>query len=203
MSQHNQGVRWVLGALALSLLLYMGSLGTGVFIVARNGCNVTAQDLGALFFCSLTDHLFLADTINTVFIILFDTLVVVVTLYNTLGLVRRSREFQTTPQKSLTQILAEQACGITNKALRSIAQHWRDSVNYAGLIHNSLMDEFGDLSIEEIGTSEAIEPHREDDPSSEAVMAIELEETPHGRELGSTVDTSSVAASMGEVSTEV
>ncbi|KAF8464312.1 hypothetical protein JB92DRAFT_2072430 [Gautieria morchelliformis] len=62
-----------------------------------------------MFSCSLTDHLFLAETINNVFIILFDTLVVVVTLYNTLGLVRRSREFQMLPRKSLPQILAEQS----------------------------------------------------------------------------------------------
>ncbi|KAF8508280.1 hypothetical protein JB92DRAFT_3121029 [Gautieria morchelliformis] len=64
---------------------------------------------------------------------LFDTLIVVVTLYNTLGLVRLSREFQMLPRKSLTQILAEQglirygfiltitlASGITTKVLRPI-----------------------------------------------------------------------------------
>jgi hypothetical protein len=60
------------------------------------------------FSSSLTDHLFQAGTINNVFFILFDTLVVVVTLYNTLGLVRCSREFHLLPQKSLTQMLAEQ-----------------------------------------------------------------------------------------------
>ncbi|KAF8524769.1 hypothetical protein JB92DRAFT_3109298 [Gautieria morchelliformis] len=74
------------------------------------------------------------------------------------------------------------------------------------------MDEFGDPSIEEVGTSEAIEPHREDDPLSDAVAAIELEEIPRGRKLGSAVDTSSgevcaeaqsVAASTDEVSIEV
>ncbi|KAF8531685.1 hypothetical protein JB92DRAFT_3104935 [Gautieria morchelliformis] len=74
------------------------------------------------------------------------------------------------------------------------------------------MDEFGDPSIEEIGTSEAIEHHRDDDPSSEAVAAIELEEIPPGRQLGSAVETSScevcaeaqsVAASTGEVSIQV
>jgi hypothetical protein len=43
-----------------------------------------------------------------VFLVLFDTLVVVVTLYNTLGLVRDSRELQLLPRKSLTQIVAEQ-----------------------------------------------------------------------------------------------
>ncbi|KAF8500648.1 hypothetical protein JB92DRAFT_2978241 [Gautieria morchelliformis] len=43
MTQHNQ-VRWVLGA--LGLLLYMGSLGTGVFSVVRGECIITAQDLG-------------------------------------------------------------------------------------------------------------------------------------------------------------
>jgi hypothetical protein len=61
-----------------------------------------------MFNSSLTDHSFQAGTINTVFLILFDTLVVVVTLYNTLGPVRRSREFQMLPQKSLSQTLAEQ-----------------------------------------------------------------------------------------------
>jgi hypothetical protein len=105
------------------------------FYIVKDTCNVTSQELGALnlwvtaaaslehvlvSFCqgwelvrfrfdsSLTDHLFQADTITTVFIVLFDTLVVVVTLYNTLGLVRCSREFQTLPRRSLTQTLAEQ-----------------------------------------------------------------------------------------------
>ncbi|KAF8461831.1 hypothetical protein JB92DRAFT_2186606 [Gautieria morchelliformis] len=76
-------------------------------------------------------HFVSAETMANVFIILFDTLVVVVTLYNTLGLVRRSREFPVLPPKSLTQILAEQslirygfvltvtlASGITWKVLR-------------------------------------------------------------------------------------
>jgi hypothetical protein len=64
MSKHNQGMRWVLGA--LGLLLYMGSLGTGVvrtlpfshsslplpypqnmvsqFFVIEDSCNRSAQD---------------------------------------------------------------------------------------------------------------------------------------------------------------
>jgi hypothetical protein len=153
MSRHNEGMRWVIGA--LGLLLYMGSLGTQVvrklpftfssainissntirwqFIVVKNTCNVTGQDLRAIdlwvtaavivdhvyislcqgwellrFSSSLTDHLFQVDTINGVLLVLFDTLVVVVTLHNTLGYVRRSREFQMLPRKSLTQTVADQ-----------------------------------------------------------------------------------------------
>jgi hypothetical protein len=107
------------------------------FIAMKDSCNLTAQDVGTLAlwvmtawtlilkhvhisFCqgwelvrfrvdsSLTDHLFQVNTMDNVFLILFDTLVVVVTLYNTLGLVIRSREFQMLPQKSLSQTLAEQ-----------------------------------------------------------------------------------------------
>ncbi|KAF8527238.1 hypothetical protein JB92DRAFT_2826313 [Gautieria morchelliformis] len=103
---HNQGMRWVLGA--LGLLLYMGNLGTVVFIAVKDTCNITAQDMDVLMFCSLTDHLSLADTISNVLNILFDTLVVVVTLYNTLGLMRHSREFKMLVRKSLAQTLAEQ-----------------------------------------------------------------------------------------------
>ncbi|KAF8464311.1 hypothetical protein JB92DRAFT_3064827 [Gautieria morchelliformis] len=68
------------------------------------------------------------------------------------------------------------------------------------------MDEFGGPSIEEIGTSEAVEPHMEDDPSSNAVVGIELKEIPRGRGPGpaSAVDGDvhaeprHVAASTGE-----
>ncbi|KAF8462192.1 hypothetical protein JB92DRAFT_3136826 [Gautieria morchelliformis] len=55
-------------------------------------------------------------------------------------------------------------------------------------IHNSLMDEFGDPSIEDIGTSEAIEPHREDGLLSNAFVGIELEEIPRGRGPASAID---------------
>jgi hypothetical protein len=51
---------------------------------------------------------FLVATLNAVFLILFDTLVVGVTLYNTLGLVRTSRKHLMLPRKPLTQIVAEQ-----------------------------------------------------------------------------------------------
>ncbi|KAF8488973.1 hypothetical protein JB92DRAFT_2836189 [Gautieria morchelliformis] len=220
MSQHNQGVRWVLGA--LGLLLYMGSLGTGVFIVVKGACNATAQELGALHCCGLTDHLFLAETMNNVFLILFDTLVVVVTLYNTLGLVRRSREFQMLPRKSLTQTLAEQASAITTKLMKvlrpsisGILSTVQDSLSVIVIcrchlalqervahpngtihsahhpvtsfraatrhIHNSLIEEFGDLSVSETGASEH---HGKDGPSSTAVVGIELEEIRHGGSLG-------------------
>ncbi|KAF8480622.1 hypothetical protein JB92DRAFT_1758532 [Gautieria morchelliformis] len=202
---------------------------------------------------------FVTDTINNVSIILFDTLVVVVTLYNTLGLVRRSREFPMLPRKSLTQILAEQslirygfvltitlASLVTTKVLRpsvtGILITVQDSLSTiiicrchlalqervahtngithsahhpvtsfraaARQIHDSLMEEFGDPSIEEIGTSEAIGPHREDDPLSNAVVGSELEEIPRGRGPASAIDgdvhaePTCVAASAGEVSLE-
>jgi hypothetical protein len=45
------------------------------------------------------------------------------------------------------------------------------------------MEEFGNPIVEETGMSEAIELHRNDGPSSNAVAAIELEEIPHVREL--------------------
>ncbi|KAF8459725.1 hypothetical protein JB92DRAFT_3076807 [Gautieria morchelliformis] len=182
MSQHNQGMPWVLGALGL---LYMGSLGTGVFFLTKEACNLTGPDITAINCCGLTDHLFQAATIHDVFLILFGTLVVVVTLYNnTLGLVRRSREFPMLPQKSLTRNLAEQTAGITSKVLYDVQFHETyltfsiTGVKTARQIHDSLMEEFGDPSIEEIGTSEANGPHREDDPSSNAVLGIELEEIP-------------------------
>ncbi|KAF8486707.1 hypothetical protein JB92DRAFT_3022536 [Gautieria morchelliformis] len=246
-SQHNQGMGWVLWA--FSLLLYIGSLGTAVFITVKNVCIVTAQD---------QDAIILVDTINTVFLMLFDTLVVVVTIYNTLGLMRHSREFQKFPGKSLSQTLAEQglirygfvlsitlAGGITRKVLRAsiagILTLVQDSLSVIIIcrchlvlrervahpngtthsahhpltsfraatrqIHNSFMQEFGNLSIEKFGTSEAIEPHREDDPSSTAVAGIELEEIPRGRELANAVNESAsealdkpqhAAASTGE-----
>jgi hypothetical protein len=103
------------------------------FLVVKNTCNVTGQDLSAIelwvtaavivdhvyislcqgwellrFSSSLTDHLFQVNTISGVLLVLFETLVVVVTLHNTLGYVRRSREFQLLPQKSLTQTVADQ-----------------------------------------------------------------------------------------------
>jgi hypothetical protein len=58
-------------------------------------------------------------------------------------------------------------------------------------IHDSLMDEFGDPSIDETGISEAIEPHGEDGPSSNAISAPELEEVSRSRELAGAVDDSS------------
>jgi hypothetical protein len=51
-------------------------------------------------------------------VILSDTVFVVVTLYNTLGLVRRLREFQMLPRMSLTQTLAEQGRLIYHYALK-------------------------------------------------------------------------------------
>ncbi|KAF8532137.1 hypothetical protein JB92DRAFT_1588614 [Gautieria morchelliformis] len=202
---------------------------------------------------------FVTETMNDVFIILFDTLVVVATLYNTLGLMRRSRELRMLPRKSLTQILVEQglirygfvlsitlASGIAAKVLRpsisTILLDVQDSLSVIVIcrchlalqervahpngtthsahypvtsfraatrhIHNSLMEEFSDPSVSEIGTSE---PHGKDGPSSTAVVGIELEEIHHGRELGSAVDDSSIevcaelqtAASTGQVSIEV
>jgi hypothetical protein len=58
-------------------------------------------------------------------------------------------------------------------------------------IHNSLMDEFGDPSVDETGISEAIEPHGMDSPSSNAISAIELEEVSCDRKLAGAVDDSS------------
>ncbi|KAF8460555.1 hypothetical protein JB92DRAFT_2839215 [Gautieria morchelliformis] len=46
MSQHNQSSRWVLGA--LGLLLYMGNLGTVVFIVTKVACGLTGLDVAAI-----------------------------------------------------------------------------------------------------------------------------------------------------------
>ncbi|KAF8468743.1 hypothetical protein JB92DRAFT_1981512 [Gautieria morchelliformis] len=76
-------------------------------------------------------------------------------------------------------------------------------------IHRSLIEEFGDLNIEAIGTSEAIEPHREDHPLSNPVMTIELEEITYSRGPASAVDGDVhaepryVAASTGKISLEV
>ncbi|KAF8521057.1 hypothetical protein JB92DRAFT_3111438 [Gautieria morchelliformis] len=74
-------------------------------------------------------------------------------------------------------------------------------------IHNSLMEEFGDPSASETGISESRE---QDNASSTAVVGIELEEIPCGRELGRAVDVSYdetmplvVVASTGKVSIEV
>jgi hypothetical protein len=58
-------------------------------------------------------------------------------------------------------------------------------------IHNSLMEEFGDPSVDETGILEAIEPHGTDGPSSNAISAIELEEISRGGERASAVDDSS------------
>ncbi|KAF8487993.1 hypothetical protein JB92DRAFT_1459377 [Gautieria morchelliformis] len=55
MIQHNQGTWWVLGSLCL--LLYMGSLGLGVVLAVKNGCNVTAADLGFLNLRSREFHI--------------------------------------------------------------------------------------------------------------------------------------------------
>ncbi|KAF8486637.1 hypothetical protein JB92DRAFT_1515042 [Gautieria morchelliformis] len=200
---------------------------------------------------------FVTETINNVFLILFDTLVIVVTLYNTLGLVRRSREFPMLSRTSLTQTLAEQglirygfiltitlAGGIIMKVLRpsiaGILLSVQDSLSVivicrchlallervahpngttahhpitsfraaAQQIHNSLVEEFGDPSVSETGISES---QKLDDASCMAVAGIELDESPHGKELGSAVDAPSrevsaapqtVAASTGEVSIE-
>jgi hypothetical protein len=59
-----------------------------------------------------------ANAINDVSVILSDTFIVFLTLYNTLGPVRRSREFQMLPQKSLSQTLAEQGRLIYHYALK-------------------------------------------------------------------------------------
>jgi hypothetical protein len=63
-------------------------------------------------------------------------------------------------------------------------------------IHNSLMEEFGDPSVDETGISEAIEPHglagsSSNAISSNAISAIELEEISRSRELARAVDDSS------------
>ncbi|KAF8488293.1 hypothetical protein JB92DRAFT_3130047 [Gautieria morchelliformis] len=76
-------------------------------------------------------------------------------------------------------------------------------------IHKSLIEEFGDPNIEEIGTSEAIEAHMDDDPLSDAKAGIKLEEIPHGREPASAVDSDvfaehrHVAVSTDKVSLQV
>jgi hypothetical protein len=63
-------------------------------------------------------------------------------------------------------------------------------------IHNSLMDEFGDPSVDETGISEAIEPHGKDGSSPNPIseLAIELEEISRGREVARAVDDSSCEA---------
>ena len=52
---------------------------------------------------------FLVDFIDHILVIFFDTIVVAVTLSNTLGTLRKSREFQAFHAKSLTRVLAEQS----------------------------------------------------------------------------------------------
>jgi hypothetical protein len=66
-------------------------------------------------------------------------------------------------------------------------------------IHNSLMEEFGDPSVDETGISEAIEPHGKDGSSSNPISesAIELEEISRGRERAIAVDDSSGEALDG------
>ena len=52
---------------------------------------------------------FLVNFINDLLVIFLDTIVVAVTLSNTLGTLRQSREFQAFHAKSLTRVLAEQS----------------------------------------------------------------------------------------------
>ena len=51
---------------------------------------------------------FLVGFISGLLVIFFDTIVVAVTLSNTLGTLRQSREFQAFHAKPLTRVLAEQ-----------------------------------------------------------------------------------------------
>jgi hypothetical protein len=51
---------------------------------------------------------FLAGTINDALLIVFDTIVVAVTLSNTIGTLRQLKEFQVSRAKSLTQVIVEQ-----------------------------------------------------------------------------------------------
>ena len=51
---------------------------------------------------------FLVDFINNLLVIFFDTIVVAVTLSNTLGTLSQSREFRAFHRKSLMQVLIEQ-----------------------------------------------------------------------------------------------
>jgi hypothetical protein len=75
-------------------------------------------------------------TINIVFLVLFDTLVVIVTLYNTLGLVRRSREFQMLPRKSLIQTLAEQGRLIHHYTLKQWLIASVGLIRYGSVLHD-------------------------------------------------------------------
>ena len=52
---------------------------------------------------------FLVYFISDLFVIVFDTIVVAVTLANALGTLRQSRELQAFHAKSLTRVLAEQS----------------------------------------------------------------------------------------------
>ena len=52
---------------------------------------------------------FLVDFISNLLVIFFDTIVVAVTLSNTFGTLRQSREFQAFHAKSTTRVLAEQS----------------------------------------------------------------------------------------------
>ncbi|KAF8519157.1 hypothetical protein JB92DRAFT_3094971 [Gautieria morchelliformis] len=185
MSQHNQGMRWVIGA--LGLLLHMCSLGPPVFF-AVNGCNVTGQDQGALLVCYKI--WVLRPSIGTILGTVQDSLSSIIICRCHLALQER----------------VAHPNGTTHSAHHPVM-----SFHAARHIHNSLMEEFGDLSVSETGIPES---HKQDDPSASKVVGIKLEDIPRGRELGtwSAVDDSSgevcselqsVAASMGEVSIEV
>jgi hypothetical protein len=54
-------------------------------------------------------------------------------------------------------------------------------------IQNLLLEEFGDLSVDKNGISEAIEPRRKDGLSYNAISTIELEKVSRGRELARAV----------------
>ncbi|KAF8490876.1 hypothetical protein JB92DRAFT_3100623 [Gautieria morchelliformis] len=164
MSQHNQGVRWVLGA--LGLLLYMGSLGTGVFIVVKGACNATAQELGALHWYHKI--WVLRPSISGILSTVQDSLSVIVICRCHLALQERVAHPNGTIHSAHHPVTS----------FRAATRH----------IHNSLIEEFGDLSVSETGASEH---HGKDGPSSTAVVGIELEEIRHGREPGGGVDDSS------------
>ncbi|KAF8496637.1 hypothetical protein JB92DRAFT_2834577 [Gautieria morchelliformis] len=184
MCQRSQWMGWVLGALCL---LYMGSLGTEMFVVTKDACNITAQDMRALvLYYKIWVCTFLAATIGFSLGSNTDSAGVITAKVLSPSIARILSPLQ----DSLSVIVIcrfhlalQERVAHPNSTTHS-SQHLITSFHAATRkIHNSLMDEFGDLSIEEIGTSEAIEPHREDNPSSEEVTAMELEEIPHGRSL--------------------
>ncbi|KAF8527694.1 hypothetical protein JB92DRAFT_2826205 [Gautieria morchelliformis] len=179
-------VQWVSGA--LGLLLYMGSLGMGVLITVKNECNVTAQDLGALFLS------------HKIWVLRLHT--------------RSIAQHFTNPYSLSTMVICHCHLALQERVAHPngttySAHHPITSFRVATQqIHDSLMEEFTNPNIEESGTSEAVEPHMEDDSLSDAAMGIELEEIPHGRETAGAVDGDVhaephyVVASMGEVSLE-